>query len=64
MTDDESRYKLWLEWFPEANGHVLKNKMLSFRTKAIQWIAVKRYFIFLKLYYRIVFKVVYGVIYK
>lgn len=64
ITDDETRYKIWLEWFPEANRYILKNKMLPFRTRIIQWIAVKRYFIFLKLYYRIVFKLVYGVIYK
>lgn len=64
ITDDEKRYKLWLEWFPEANSHIMKNKMLSFRTRAIQWIAVKRYFVLLKLYYRVMFKLVYGVVYK
>lgn len=64
MTDDEFRYKQWLEWFPEANNHILHNKLLPWRTRCIQWLAVKRCFLLLKLYYRIIFKLVYGVIYK
>lgn len=64
ITDDESHYEQWLEWFPEVNGCVMKNKRLPFRTRLLQWMAVKRHFLFLKLYYRTVFKLVYGMIYK
>ncbi len=64
ITDDESRYRLWTEWFPEANGYVMKNKRLPLRTRLLQLVAVKRYDFLLKLYYRFVFKLVYGVIYK
>jgi glycosyltransferase involved in cell wall biosynthesis len=64
ITDDESRYRQWTEWFPEANGYVMKNKRLPLRTRLLQLAAVKRYDFLLKLYYRFVFKLVYGVIYK
>ena len=64
ITDDESRYRQWTEWFPEANGYVMKNKRLPLRTRLLQLVAVKRYDFLLKLYYRFVFKLVYGVIYK
>lgn len=64
ITDDESRYKLWQEWFPEANSYVWKNKLLPLRTRCIQWIAARHCSLLLKLYYRIVFKLIYGVIYK
>ncbi len=64
ITDDESRYRQWTEWFPETNGYVMKNKRLPLRTRLLQLAAVKRYDFLLKLYYRFVFKLVYGVIYK
>lgn len=64
ITDDTIRYRQWSIWFPEANEYALRNKQLPFRTRVIQWMATKRYFFLLKLYYRFVFKVVYGFIYK
>lgn len=64
ITDDTIRYRQWVIWFPEANEYALRNKQLPFRTRVIQWMATKRYFFLLKLYYRFVFKVVYGFIYK
>lgn len=64
ITDDTIRYRQWSVWFPEANEYALRNKQLPFRTRVIQWMATKRYFFLLKLYYRFVFKVVYGFIYK
>ena len=64
ITDDKSHYEQWLECFPEANCYVMNNKLLPLRTRIIQWMAVKRYFILLRLYYRTVFKLVYGIIYK
>ena len=62
ITDDKSHYEQWLECFPEANCYVMNNKLLPLRTRIIQWMAVKRYFILLRLYYRTVFKLLYGII--
>jgi glycosyltransferase involved in cell wall biosynthesis len=64
ISDQEAQYRRWLNWFPEANGQVMENKALPFRTRMIQWLAVKEQFLGLKLYYRFVIKFVYGVIYK
>lgn len=64
ITDDESRYRQWQQWFSEANGFVMKNKLLPLRTRMLQWMAVKGYFIAIKMYYRWVIRFVYGVIYK
>ncbi len=59
-----SSYKKWLDWYPEANGHIWQNKMLPVRTRLIQYAALHRQFWILKLYYYLVIKVVYGAIYR
>ena len=64
ITDDKSRYEQWLECFPEANRYIMQNKTLPLRTRLLQWMAVKRCFRGLQFYYRIVFKFIYGIIYK
>lgn len=64
ITDDTTRYRQWLEWFPEANRYALDNKLLPFRTRILQWMAGKRYFFVLRIYYRAVFKLIYGIIYR
>ncbi|MDR0542769.1 MAG: glycosyltransferase [Dysgonamonadaceae bacterium] len=64
ITDDETRYAQWLEWFSESNGYVMKNKLLPLRTRLIQWMAAKKGWAVLKLYYRFVIRFVYGVIYN
>ena len=64
ITDDESRYRQWMQWFPEANGYVMKNKLLPLRTRLVQCMAAKGRFFAIKIYYRFVIRFVYGVIYK
>lgn len=64
ITDDEGQYRIWTEWWPEANLYIWANKNQAFRTKFLQWLAAKGQWWALKLYYRLVFKFVYGVLYK
>lgn len=64
ISADEKSYNRWLEWYPEANVHIDKNPLFSYRTKIIQKAALRRKFWFLKLYYHLVIRVVYGLIYK
>ncbi|AQW92599.1 glycosyltransferase family 2 protein [Elizabethkingia anophelis] len=64
ISDKKDNYKKWIEWFPEANSLVMENKNLPFRTRFLQWMAVKKQYWFLWLYYNIVFRYIYGVIYK
>ncbi|MHA7608269.1 glycosyltransferase family 2 protein [Elizabethkingia meningoseptica] len=64
ISNKKSNYKQWEKWFPESNKFVLKNKELPVRTRLLQWLAVKRQYWVLKLYYNIVIRYIYGVIYK
>ncbi|AJW64743.1 putative glycosyltransferase EpsJ [Elizabethkingia miricola] len=64
ISDKEDNYKIWLKWFPEANPLVMENKDMSFRTRFLQWMAMKKQYWFLRLYYNIVIRYIYGVIYK
>lgn len=64
ITDDESQYEVWKEWWPEANKYICENKNQSIRTRIVQWMAWKEQWWAIELYYRVVFKFVYGVIYR
>ena len=48
ITDDETQYEVWKEWWPEANKYICENKHLPLRTRMVQ----------------LVYKLVYGVIYR
>lgn len=64
ITDDTSQYEVWKEWWPEANKYICENKQQAFRTRLVQWFAAKRQFWAVKLYFKVVYKLVYGVIYR
>lgn len=64
ITDKVDDYETWLNWFPESNGVVDGNMELPWRTRYIQRAAAKRRFWVLKLYYRFVIKLVYGIIFR
>ena len=64
ITDDFSKYKLWYSWYPEANKYILQNKQLSLRSRGLQWLAWKRQFWVIWLYYKCVHQVLYGLIYR
>lgn len=63
MSNKESQYIQWLNWFPESNPYIMKNKFLPYRTRLVQWMASKQQFWFLKVY-NFVFTTVYGRLYK
>ena len=64
ITDDEVQYEVWKEWWPEANEYICENRHQAFRTRLVQWFAAKGQFWAVKLYFKVVYKLVYGVIYK
>lgn len=64
ITDDETQYDVWKEWWPEANKYICENKQQAFRTRVVQWFAAKGQFWAVKLYFKVVYKLVYGVIYR
>lgn len=64
MSQKTLNYSCWVNWFPEANEFVLKNKSLPLRTRILQWLAVHKQYWALKLYNLLVFRIIYGVLYK
>ena len=61
---DKELYGIWEKWFPEANKDALGNKALPLRTRLLQWMASKQMWCCVKLYHLVVYKFVYGLIYK
>ncbi|MBQ7072688.1 MAG: glycosyltransferase [Bacteroidales bacterium] len=64
ITDVKEMYKLWEEWYPEANKFVNDNPDLPRRTRLLQQMAAKGQWWYVKLYYKVVYKFVYGYIFK
>lgn len=64
ISDDRSNYELWYRWWPEANAFAMSNKALPLRTRLLQGMAARRCRLSVKLYYLLVYKVVYGVFYR
>lgn len=64
ISDRMTDYETWYQWFPEANDVVKQNTDLPWRTRFIQLAASKRQFWILRLYYWLVIKLVYGIVYR
>ena len=64
ISDKTSDFEMWQEWFPESTAFAGQNPDQSFRTRLIQKLAAKKMYFALKLYYKLVIKVIYGVIYR
>ncbi|OYD44682.1 glycosyl transferase family A [Sphingobacterium cellulitidis] len=64
ISENTAQYKKWLNWFPESNPYVMDNVDLSIRTRLLQLAAVKKQFWLVKLYNKVVIRLIYGVLYK
>lgn len=64
ISDNKEKYQQWRTWFTEANKAIMKNRHLPLRTRLVQWFASKNQYWVVWLYYKVVYKFVYGVIYK
>lgn len=64
ISNDSKKYKLWEEWYPEANDYILQNRNVSARSRWLQWCAWKGLWWMVRLHYLLVIKIVYGIIYK
>lgn len=64
VSGDKMQYRLWKEWFPEADRFALSNPVLPFRTRLLQWAAAKGQFWYVRLYGVIIEKIYYGLRYK
>lgn len=64
ISDRKEKYRLWSEWYPEANRFICSKRDVSVRRKVLEICALHRQYWVLWLYYKLVHKVVYGVIYR
>ena len=64
ISDRIEDYRIWAEWFPESDKSIRKNKVLPFRTRGLQLAAAHSQYWVLWLYFKVVNKFVYGIIYK
>lgn len=62
--NDWKMYRLWKEWFPEANPYIWKDKNVSLRIRFIEWCASKGAFGIVWLHYWIVIRFLYSIMYK
>lgn len=64
ISDNDNMHRRWMQMFPESNKYIMQNRLLPLRTRLLQWFASKQNFAIVKLYYKFVFKFVYGKLYK
>ena len=64
MTGDKKMYKLWKEWYPEAEKYVNANPDIPKRTRLLQQMAAHGQWWYVNLYYRLVYKLMYGIIFR
>ena len=64
ISADKENYETWYDWFPESNAYAMKNKELPFRTRLLQGLAARRCWVGVKMYYLLIYKFVYGIIYR
>lgn len=64
ISNEISMYRLWNVWYPEANEAIGRNPYFSGRSKMLQYAAKYRMYGVLWLYYWMIHRLVYGVIYK
>ena len=64
ISDRRDDYKIWADWFPESDKSIRRNKSLPFRTRGLQLAAANRQYWILWLYYKMINRLVYGLLYK
>lgn len=64
ISDRSDQYQLWREWYPEANAYVLSNKDVPFRTRFLQWMAAKNIWFGVRLYYWLVYRIAYRLLFR
>ena len=64
ISDNTANYEVWNASFPETNRSIWKNSKQPLRNKLLQWSASHRYYWIVKGYYNLLFKFVYGVLYR
>lgn len=64
ISDDANKHKLWKAWYPEANRYIEKTQYISIRSYILQRLAAANQFWLISIYYKIVYKFIYNILYK
>ena len=64
ISADRKDYETWYAWFPEVNARAKEKAELPTHTWLLQRMAAKRCWIGVKLYYLLIHKLVYGILYR
>ena len=64
ISADQRDYETWHAWFPEANGRARQKGELPLHTFLLQRMASRRCWAGVKLYYLLIHKFVYGILYR
>lgn len=64
FTGRKTDLMLWRTWYHESNKDIMSNRRQALRTRILQWTAAHRLCIANTLYNALVFKLIYGVLYR
>ena len=64
ITSDWGAYRTWSDWFPEANKYIMQNQQLALRTRFLQKMAAVGCYVGVWLYYILVYRFLYTILYK
>ena len=64
ISAEKSDYETWYDWFPEVNAHATEGADLPFHTRVLQGMAARRFWFGVRLYYYLIHKLVYGILYR
>ncbi len=64
ISPNREDYETWYKWFPEVNGRARQRVGLPMHTYVLQQMAARRCWIGVKLYYLLIHKIVYGILYR
>ncbi len=64
VTGHKVDYIRWTKWFSSSDRYILQNRSASLHTRLLQWFASKRQYWAVRVYYLLVLRVFYGIIYK
>jgi len=64
FTGNHADIARWKQWYPWADRYIMNNKAQALRTRMLQWCAAHGLSIVNTLYYVLVFKIVYGKLYR
>lgn len=64
VTDSWDAYRRWNEWYPESNAYISVNKNIPWRTRFLQQMAAKKFYVGVWLYFQVIYRFLYTIIYK